>query len=823
MALEFFLQAHSGRTLPATGFDSGLLSQWLMGIPTPHLSERTVAARSGPASTKEPRLNALATLGGECRAILPRPVLTRIASVLLADDRPCMEHIGAGAVSLAPRRPLLTSSTPLQTLGDRYTIELEIGRGGMATVYRAHDRRHDRSVAVKVLNRDVAAALGTDRFLQEIKTAASLTHPHIVAVHDSGEAEGVLFYVMPLIDGETLRERLNREKRLPVAEVVRLTRQLAAALDFAHRHGVVHRDIKPENVILYEGEALILDFGIAKAISAAGGDNLTRTGIAIGTPAYLSPEQASGETQLDGKSDQYSLSCIVYEMISGHPPFMANTPQQVIAKRFTEQPTALTKTPNVPNALWDVVLRAMSLDPAARYWTAGAFAEALDATLPPETAASAAESGRKSIAVLPFTNMSADPENEYFTEGIAEEILNALMKVRALDVASRTSAFAFKGSKEDISEIGRKLKVQTVLEGSVRKAGNRLRISAQLMNVATGFHLWSERYDREMEDVFAIQDEIATSIVNALKVVLSEKEEAAIKKVPTQSVRAYEYYLRGRQLFHQRRPETLDAAEDMYRRAIALDPDYALAYAGLADCSSFRFFEHAGGEEALAQAESASRRALKLDPDLAEAHASRGLTLAYQRRFDDAAQEFERAMELDPSLYEAPWYYARSLQAEGKLERAVKLYEHAAELRVDDYQALSHASVSYEGLGRRDEALNAARRAVQAMERALSLNPGDSRALYLGAIALERLGESQRGEEWARRAVQTDPTHPLMLYNVACFHAVAGRTAIALDHLERSIELGMRNRDWLMTDPDLVSIRDHSRFQALLAERVSPS
>jgi serine/threonine protein kinase len=691
----------------------------------------------------------------------------------------------------------------------------------MATVYRARDRRHDRSVAVKVLNTDVAAALGTERFLQEIKTAASLTHPHIVAVHDSGEAEGTLFYVMPHIEGETLRERINREKRMPLSEVARLTRQLGAALDFAHRHGVVHRDMKPENVIIYEGEALILDFGIAKAISAAGGDNLTRTGIAIGTPAYLSPEQASGETQLDGKSDQYSLACVVYEMISGRPPFIAATPQGVIAKRFTERPAALTSVAGVPAAASDVVLRALSLESADRFASAGDFAEALEATVPPESAA--ADSGRKSIAVLPFTNMSADPENEYFTDGIAEEILNALMKVRALDVASRTSAFAFKGSKENISDIGRKLKVHTVLEGSVRKAGNRLRISTQLIDVATSFHLWSERYDREMEDVFAIQDEISTSIVNALKVVLSAEEEAAIKKVPTQSVRAYEYYLRGRQLVHQRRPETLDAAEDMYRRAIALDPDYALAYAGLADSSSFRFFEHAGGDEALAQAESASRRALKLDPDLAEAHASRGLTLTYQRRFDEAAGEFERAMQLDPSLYEAPYYYARSLQAEGRFLPAVELYERASSLRIDDYDSLFFAGIIYFGLGRAEEGFDRCKRGIAAAERAISLNPGDSRAMYSGAIALERVGEPKRAEEWARRAVQTDPTHPLMLYNVACFHAVAGRPEVALDHLERAFELGMRNRDWLLTDPDLTSVRDHPRFKALLSERASPT
>ncbi len=683
----------------------------------------------------------------------------------------------------------------------------------MATVYLARDPRHDRTVAIKVLNREVAASLGTERFLQEIKTVASLTHPHIVPVHDSGESGGSLYYVMPHIEGETLRDKLNREKRLTAAEAVRLTRTLGSALDFAHRHGVVHRDIKPENIMMFEGEPLILDFGIAKAISAAGGETLTATGIAIGTPAYLSPEQASGETQLDGRSDQYSLACVVYEMITGQPPFVANTAQGVIAKRFSERPAPLPSNLSVPSAGSDVLLRALSLDPADRYLSVSEFAAVLNRAIPAEVA----DTGRRSIAVLPFTNMSADAENEFFTDGISEEIINALTKVRALDVASRTSAFAFKGNKDDISAIGRKLKVHTVLEGSVRKAGNRLRISTQLIDVATIFQMWSERYDREMEDVFAIQDEIATAIVNALKVVLTPKEEAAIKKIPTQSVRAYEYYLRGRQLFHQRRAETLDAAEDLYRRAIALDPDYALAFAGLADCSCFRFFEHAGGDEALAQAESASRRALKLDPELAEAHASRGLALTYQRRFDEASDEFERAMELDAALYEAPWYYARSLQAQGNLDHAVTLYERASELRVDDYQSPIFAAICYRSLGRVEDARAASERGVAAGERALALNPGDSRALYLGAGELQFLGDVVRSDEWARRAVQSDPTNPLMLYNIGCLHAVGGRRELSLDHLERAMELGMRNVDWLMTDPDLETVRDDPRFTALIS------
>jgi serine/threonine protein kinase/tetratricopeptide (TPR) repeat protein len=709
----------------------------------------------------------------------------------------------------------------LPKLGDHYTLQRELGRGGMATVFLAQDNRHDRSVAVKVLNRDIAAALGTDRFLQEIKTAARLTHPNIVPVHDSGEHDGVVYYVMPHIDGETLRGRIDREKQISVAETARIVSRIASALDFAHRQGVVHRDIKPENIILQEGEPLVLDFGIAKAITAAGGESLTRTGIAVGTPAYLSPEQASGEIQLDGKSDQYSLACTTYEMLAGTPPFTGASAQGVIAKRFSGPPPDLTeRVPSISAETSATIAKALSLEAGDRFPTTSDFAAALMKTVG-ESAAVAADS-RQSIAVLPFANMSTDPENEFFADGIAEEIINALTKVRALDVVSRSSAFSFKKRTEDAAEIGRKLNVRTVLEGSVRKAGNRLRITAQLIDVATRYHLWSERYDRELADVFAIQDEIATNIVNALQVVLTDSEEATIRKVPTQSVRAYEYYLRGRQLFHQRRPETLDAAEDMYRRAIALDPSYALAYAGLADCSAFRAQYHGGGEEALAQADAASKRALELDPNSAEAHASRGLTLSYHRQFAEAEKEFDEALKLDPTLYEAAYYYGRTLQAEGKHERSVAMYEHAVALRPDDYQALSFVTMAYQAIGDQKRMLESAQRMVEAAEHALSLNPGDSRALYLGASCLEQLGNPERAQEWADRALQLDPQHPVMLYNIACFHAVAGRVDLAIDHLERAMELGFHHRDWIMSDSDLASVRAHPRFKDLVSQFMSP-
>ncbi|HZJ00461.1 MAG TPA: protein kinase [Gemmatimonadaceae bacterium] len=704
-------------------------------------------------------------------------------------------------------------------IGTAYEIEREIGRGGMATVYRARDLRHNRSVAVKVMNPEIAASMGTARFLSEITTAAGLSHPNIVPLHDSGERDGVLYYVMPHVEGETLRERMNREGRIPVAEAVRIVSRVAAALDFAHRRGVVHRDIKPENIMMCEGEPLILDFGIAKAITAAGGSALTQTGVALGTPAYLSPEQASGETHIDGKSDQYSLACTFYEMVAGSAPFTAATPQRVIAMRFTDRPPELlSKEPAVGSGISKAVEKSMSLDPADRHSTAGDFAKALADAVPAEISDDAEET-RQSIAVLPFSNMSADPENEFFADGIAEEIINALTKIQALDVVSRGSAFAFKQRSEDVSEIGKKLNVRTVLEGSVRKAGNRLRITAQLIDVGTRNYLWSERYDREMADVFEIQDEISTNIVNALKLVLTPHEEAAIKKQPTQSVRAYEYYLRGRQLFHQRRGVTLDAAEDMYRRAIALDPNYALAYAGLADCSVFRAQDQGGGEEAVAQADAASKRALELDPQSAEAHSSRGLTLGHQRRFAEAAAEFEQAMSLDPTLYEAPYFFGRILQTQGKLEEATHMYERAVGIRPDEYQTLSYLAMAYQSLGDQQKILEASQRMVKAAERAISLNPGDARALYLGAINLERIGESERAQEWAARALRLDPNHPVMLYNLACFHSVAGRVDIAIDHVERALDLGFLHKEWYLTDSDLANVRDLPRFQQLIAEK----
>jgi len=709
-----------------------------------------------------------------------------------------------------------------EALAGSYNIDRELGRGGMATVYLAQDTRHDRVVALKVLHPDLAASLGPERFLREIKLAARLNHPHILPLFDSGEAESFLYYVMPYIEGESLRERLDREKQLPVDEAVRHAKSIASALDYAHRQNIIHRDIKPENVMLYEGEAMVMDFGIAKAVSAASSETLTQTGMMVGTPAYVSPEQAAGEINLGGQSDQYSLACVLYEMLSGERPFTGENAAAIMAKRFTETAAPLrTVRGSIPEHVERAVSKAMSTAASARYMTTAQFAQALGSQVlatPTDTATipQAIVSAAKSVAVLPFANMSADAENEYFTDGMAEELINALSKIQSLRVASRTSSFAFKGKNEDITEIGRKLKVSTVLEGSVRKMGNRLRIAAQLINVADGYQLWSERFDRDVEDVFAIQDEISLAIFNALRVILSEGEKKAIEKNRSVNMQAYEYYLRGRQFIHQWSRSGLEYARQMFRRAIEIDPDYALAYAGLADSCSLLYMNCDAREQNLTQGNAASRRALELGPDLAEAHLASGLTHSLSMRFTEAEREFEFAMKLDPTLFEAVYHYGRARIAQGEFAEAAKLFERACALRPEDFQAPHFLAQCYMALGMKEESLATYRKARRLIDERLELNPDDARACQLGAGLAANLGERDAAMDYARRALTINPDDPLLLYNIACMHALLGNPNDSLDCLEKAVDKGYGQKDWVEHDSDLNSLRELPRFQRIL-------
>ena len=562
-------------------------------------------------------------------------------------------------------------------LAGRYTIERELGQGGMAVVFLAHDLRHDRKVALKMLRPEISAEIGADRFLREIKLAAGLTHPHILPVYDSGEADGLLFYVMPNMEGRSVRERLDRERQLPLEDALKITREVASALDYAHRHHVVHRDIKPENILLHEGAAMVADFGIGKALS--GGGSLTQTGMAVGTPAYMSPEQAGGDSEVDGRSDLYSLGCVLYEMLAGEPPFTGPTAQAVIAKRFVSPIPKVRVTRDVPEAVDDVVTRALARTPVDRFPTAAEFAEALRQIsreggtsaqrTPPDAQRSAP--AEKSIAVLPLANMSADPENEYFSDGMTEEIINALSKVPGMQVASRTSSFAFKGKEADVREIGEKLGVASVLEGSVRKVGARIRITAQLVSVENGYHLWAETYDRQLEDVFAVQDEISRAIVEALKLRLGGDTGQLV--VPTKNLEAYNLYLKGRFFFNKFTEQGLRKGLEFFQHALLQDPGYARAYAGIADCWCNLADDWVVPDDAYPRAKSAAERALQHDSELAEAITSIGKVLCwYEWDFAGAERQLRRAVVLNPNYAEAHFVFGSTLPAVGLLGEAVE-------------------------------------------------------------------------------------------------------------------------------------------------------
>ena len=534
------------------------------------------------------------------------------------------------------------------------------------------------------------------------------------------------------------------------------------------------------------------------------------------------PEQAAGELNLDGRSDQYSLACMLYEMLTGERPFNAATAQALMAKRFTETARPLrTVRAAIPESIERAVAKAMATEVSGRFATTGQFGQALASgslNTPNDTGvfSQPVVSAAKSVAVLPFANMSADAENEYFTDGMAEEIINALSKIQALRVASRTSSFAFKGKNEDIGEIGKKLKVSTVLEGSVRKMGNKLRITAQLVNVADGYHLWSERYDREMEDVFAIQDDISQAIVKALRVILSEGEKKQIEKPRVVNVEAYDFYLRGMQYFHQHRRQGLDYARQMFNKAIEIDPSYALAYAGVANCYSLLYTYFDAREFNLRQADIASSKALELESGLAEAHLAKGLAVMLSKHYEEAVPEFEQAMQLNPKLFETVFWYARAHLSQGKYEEAVKLFERAASLRPENYETQKFLGQAIKSLGKDDEAEAANRKTVKLIEQHLELNPDDSRALIIGAAANASIQDTERAVLYAARAIAVDPEDPMLLYNVACTYGMLGRTGDSLDALEKAVSNGWGDKSWLEHDSDLDLIRAEPRYLALI-------
>jgi serine/threonine protein kinase/Flp pilus assembly protein TadD len=736
-------------------------------------------------------------------------------------------------------------------LAGRYTVERELGAGGMATVYLARDAKHNRDVALKVLRPELmASGYRPERFLREIQTLAALTHPNILPLYDSEERDGVLYYVMPYMGGGSLRDRLRREGMVSIDETVAISRAVASALDYAHRQDVLHRDIKPENILFSEGQPVVADFGIARAISACcdGVPGLTEAGIAVGTPAYMSPEQAAADGALDARSDIYSLGCVVYEMLTGRPPFPDAGALKTMAKHATEPvPPLRPRRPNCPATIEQAVLRALAKQPEERFARALEFADALTDRAAGRTDVASLVDARRTIAVLPFVNASPDPDNEYLSDGISDALIHALTQVDGLHVASRTSVFALKGEGHDARAIGARLNVSAIIEGSVRQAGQRVRVTVALVDASAENTLWSERYDRQLDDVVAIQDDIATTIVRTLRATLLRDLGEPVARRYTENAVAYRLYLRGRYYWNLRTPDALAAAVEQFERAVQEDPDYALAYTGLADCYALQTdYRGIPVTQGMERAKAEARRALSLDDTLAEAHTSLGwVTFIYDWDWALAEREFRRAIALNPRYSTARQWHAWLLMAMGHIEESVAegsaaltldpasvsvcrtlgwlyLYANDTEHSIEHLQrAVRMDPTSWEnhrllGLalaahGSLDDALIAAEEAVA----------GSGRSAY----SLATLGHIRalRGEKDLARALLRDLSKQAELQYVSpvalvVLHSALGEYEGALDWLEQAHQ---ERRGWLCylrVEPLLSPLRGHERFQRLLNE-----
>ena len=648
-------------------------------------------------------------------------------------------------------------------LADRYRLERELGHGGMATVYLAQDVKHDRAVALKVLKPELAHALGPERFLREIQVTAQLDHPHILPLLDSGDAGGFLYYVMPYVQGETLRTRLMREKQLPLDDALQIAAEVADALNYAHGQGIVHRDIKPENLLLAGRHVRVADFGIARAVTAAGGDSLTATGVAIGTPAYMSPEQAGGSKDVDGRSDLYSLGCVLYEMLAGHPPFIGGTAHEILARHSMDAvPSLAAARPTVPEGLERAIATALAKVPADRFSTAAQFADALARRGSSATVGAARSSrrvarlaviavagmvtvggailmlrpspkapgyARTAIAVLPFQNLSAQGPHAYFAGGLHDELLTQLSKVAALKVISRTSVMGYESTKTPLRQIASELGVGSVVEGSVQIEGSRLRVNVQLIDAATDAPVWAERYDRTLDDAFAIQSDVAQRIVAAVGAALSDAEQQRLAAVPTANAEAYRLYLQGREYLIRpgflRRNEEI--AQQLFETALARDPGFALAHAALSEVHGRMFwFRYDPSPARAARQRAEAEAALRLAPELPQAHVAMGLAHFWGRRdYRRALEEFRVALKGLPNDARV-WQLIGTVHRRlGNWDEVLAAFEKATQLNPRDAQLFfGFGGYTYQLMHRYADA-------VRAYNRALTLVPD----LYDAALA----------------------------------------------------------------------------------------
>jgi len=741
-------------------------------------------------------------------------------------------------------------------LRERYAVERELGAGGTATVYLAEDLRHHRQVAIKVLKPQLAASLDAQRFSREIQLVAKLSHPHILPLYDSGEAEGLLYYVMPYVEGESLRERLGRENQLPIEQAVQYALEVADGLTYAHSLGIVHRDVKPGNILLYGGHAVLADFGVARALSLVDTSPLTETGTAVGTLAYMSPEQACGH-DVDASTDTYALGCVVYEMLVGEPPYTGPTPGAALARKLVEPvPSLRVVRETVSLAVERAVLRALARAPADRFATPLDFARALQSPIEPPGDIGPADHRRpaarmpriESLVVLPLDNLSGDPNQEYFVEGMHEAIIGELARIGAFLVISRTSAKCYHHTDKPVPQIARELNVDAVVEGSVLRAEGRVRITLQLVEGREDRHLWSQSYERDLRDILALQRDVAHAVAGEIQVAMTPPERARPDSAghpggtPGPNPQAYDAYLKGRYHFARwGQGESAETAIRYYEEAISMDRRFAPAYAALAEAllqSSYALPQrHAQGREA-------AERAVELDPFLPEAHATLAMALNQHWDWEQSEAEFHRALELDPNSSMAHQWYAQLLRDMMRNDEASREAHHARELDPLSLPAFTMVGWVLFNQHRYDEAMSL-------WKEVLELDPDYALAIYNQGLVYAVMGKGAEvvstarevAERWGDSQGQLSSTWLLCVGHaltgqrdlatqiladfeaqhfppdwIAILCLMLGEEHAALQWLERACEQRSLSLPNNMSEPWFDSIRDHPRFSALRAK-----